>query len=131
MRNPQVTLSTEAPIRLVILLQGAKYFDHMTNGNNSLLKEALVSEFQLYCRGFPSLASIHTNLFSKLGINIAIDTLDSYNFSGYINSLEISLKEEYQAWFWSTINAEQGTSGKGGNKLRTYARLIRELCHHN
>ncbi len=43
------------PLGLFILLQSAKYFDHMANGNNSLLKEALVSEFQLYCRGFPSL----------------------------------------------------------------------------
>ncbi len=68
---------------------------------------------QLYCRRFPGLTSIHTNVFSKLGINIAIDSLKSYNFSGYINSLEIGLKEEYQAWFWRTINVEQGTSGKG------------------
>ncbi len=102
------------PLRHFILLQSAKYFDHMANGNNSLLKEALVSEFQLYCRGFPSLASIHTNLFFKLGIDISIDSFESHNFSGYIKSLEISLKEEYQTWFWSTINAEQGTSGKGG-----------------
>ena len=105
------------PLRLFILLHRAKYFDHMANRNNSLLKEALVSEFLLYCRGFPSLASIHTSLFSKLGINTAIDSLESYNFSEYINSLEISLKYEYQAWFWSTINAEHDISGKGGNKL--------------
>ena len=85
----------------------------MANGNNSLLKEALVSEFQIYCRGFPSLASIHANLFSKRGINIAVDPLDSYNFSGYINSLEISLKEEYQAWFWSKLKLSKLHQGKG------------------
>ena len=103
----------QCPLRLFILLQGENIFDHMANGNNSLLKEALVSEFQLYCRCFPHLASIQTNLFSKLGVNITIDALESYNFSGYMNNLEINLKEEYQAWFWRTINAEQGTPGKG------------------
>ncbi len=82
-----------------------------------------------FCRGFPNLESIHTNLFSKLGI--AIDSLESDIFSGYINNLEISLKEEYQVWFRRRIYAEPGTPGKGGNKLRTYAHLktIMKLNH--
>ncbi len=49
----------------------------------------------------------------SIGINIATDSPESYNFSGYINNLEICFKEEYQAWFWRTINTEQGFSGKG------------------
>ncbi len=87
------------PLKPFLLLQSTKYFDHMAIGKNSLLKEArtawsVSSSCQLYCRGFPSLASIHTNLFSKLGINIAIGSLEYYNFSGYINNLEISLKRK-------------------------------------
>ena len=69
----------------------------MANGNKPLLKETLqlIIELQFFCRCFPTLASIHTKLFSKLSINIEVDSLEkSYNFSRYINNLQISLKEE-------------------------------------
>ena len=94
----------------------------MANGNSSLLKEAVVNEFQLYCRGFTSLASIHTHLFSKLGNNIAIDSLESYNFSGYINSLELVLKRNTRHGSGVQLALSKVHQGRG-NKLSTYARL--------
>ncbi len=58
----------------------------MAIGNNPLLKEALQLIIKLhFCVG--------DSLFSKLSITIEVDYLEkSYNFSRYINNLQISLK---------------------------------------
>ncbi len=74
----------------------------MSNGNNALLKEVLVSEFQLYCRGFPTLASINTNLLSKLGIKIAIDSRDPTTCPDTVTILKLVL----------TRNAGHGSGGQ-------------------
>ncbi len=105
------------PLRLFIPLPRAKYFDHMTNGNNALLKEALVSEIQLYCRGFPNLTSIHTNLFSKLGFNIASILLSLTTSPDILTILKLVLSRNTRHGSGGQLTLSKVHQGRGETNL--------------
>jgi hypothetical protein len=111
------------PLLIFILIQTIQFWFHITASKNQILKNAFQSEIEIDKNGTHTLASVVRILLTKFGMEKLLKQCLVETKKCIVTELSMKLRNKYETYFKEIINSSQGTSMKGGNKLRSYAKM--------
>ena len=111
------------PLLLFVIKQTINFWIHISGSKNKILKDAFLTEIETDQCGTHSLASVVRVVLTELGMEKFLQNNKVDLLNCPVKQLSKQLQNKYELYFNETLRSTHGTSGKGGNKLRTYAEM--------